>query len=108
MTDPSPRKTEFWWASIGGAQPEPVEKCTVNDRPAVYTLGCGDPFFLDESDCSVKLGTSVFVPGDSTREILDFSIKEPMDRPALTTRDERKALKEYRTPIRQHSWRGPR
>jgi hypothetical protein len=49
------RKTEFWWASIHGADPEPVEKTKHEDRPCVYTLGCADPFYLDEP--GVKLLT---------------------------------------------------
>lgn len=51
------RKTEFWWASIDGADPEPVERTKVDGRPAVYTCGCADPFYLDEPDCPVRFLT---------------------------------------------------
>lgn len=49
----SERKTEFWWASIHGADPEPVEKTEHDGRPCVFTLGCGDPFYLDDVPCAV-------------------------------------------------------
>ena len=113
MTDNSniKRKAEFYWASIGGANPEPVEKCLIDGRPAVYTLGCNDPFYLDGPDCPVVLGEiNSIVVGGLGFLILDTDNPTPMERPA-TLEDSRekmeKAEKDYEKSG-PHSWRGPR
>ena len=63
------RKTEFWWASIHGADPEPVEKTEREGRHCIYTLGCADPFYLDEP------GVLMFDPRDNGDP------ESPMERP---------------------------
>lgn len=103
------RKTEFWWASIAGADPEPVEKTQINGRPCVYTCGCADPFYLDDRDNPVRLGAVRNVPGmDELR--LDFRSKEPIERPSLADKAEAAEISRYYHPRRmpRHGWRGPR
>lgn len=53
---PTVRKTVFAWASIAGADAEPVELINVDGREGLYTLGCADPFWLDD----VSLGVIVY------------------------------------------------
>jgi hypothetical protein len=103
-------KSTFYWASIAGSDPEPVEVCTVDGRSACYTLGCGDAFFLDEKATPVRLGTSVLSPGDSSLKYLDFKTPEPMVRPMIADKVEAARIAaHYHPPKRkQHSWRGPR
>lgn len=106
----SGRKTEFRWASIHGADPEPVEKAEHEGRPCVYTLGCADPFYLDDS------GVVVFVDDEMKRP--------PSPREAQLRADDwqaqrdaaRKGFKTYLSPYGDrrkvsewaHGWRGPR
>lgn len=115
------RKAEFWWASVHGADPEPVEKTEHEGRPCVYTMGCEDPFYLDTEPCVV-----VFVPASNNGDAAS-----PLHRPlhpdvAETRRQEaqanadaesaayRKGSKTYvrvdgtRAPAAHHGWRGPR
>lgn len=111
-----PRKTEFYWASIAGAEPEPVELCTINGRRAVYTFGCGDPFFLDDKDTPVRLGTKRRVWGGIDPYFDPNTKAEPMDRPPLPTpsqvlrRKEERAYEKQRAYLaaHPHNWRGPR
>lgn len=110
----SERKTEFWWASIHGADPEPVEKTEHDGRPCVYTLGCADPFYLDEQPSAVLL----FDPRSN-----EFTKPEPIRRPFHPdkTLAEKAALGAARAAGRKtyisasgrrepvpHGWRGPR
>jgi hypothetical protein len=101
---PVPRKTQFYWASIHGADPEPVEICTVEGRRACYTLGCGDPFYLDEDPCPVL-----------------FVDQEAMLRPEHPDKKEAERAAKYagrrsylwkgkriHLPPVSHGWRGPR
>lgn len=91
----SARKAEFWWASIHGADPEPVEKAEHDGRPCVYTLGCADPFYLDETPCAVLL-------------IPSYPHKR-MDRPKhpdIQAAEEAEQIASIRA--RGHAWRGPR
>lgn len=108
----SERKTSFYWASIEGADPEPVELVLIDGRRAIYTCGCNDPFFLDDKDVKIKLGEEVpSICGGSPTWIFDDMGKPgPMSRPAFMSQTERKTQKEMhhtRIPVR-HSWRGPR
>jgi len=111
MTD---RKTEFWWASIHGADPEPVEKTEHEGRPCVYTLGCADPFYLDEAPCAV-----LFVSADGGiywpkmpghKASYEPGEAEPMERPLHPDKDRARqaALSAARRRQAAHSWRGPR
>lgn len=106
------RKAEFYWASIGGADPEPVELVVIDGRRAVYTCGCGDPFFLDDKTVRVKLGTSSasICGGSPTWVFDDLGAARPMQRPGRMATAEKRAQKEAyhtRVPV-VHSWRGPR
>ena len=108
------RKTEFYWASIGGADPEPVELVEIDERKAVYTCGCGDPFFLDAPDCPVRLGSEFNASAVGHHNhlwLLSFKGKpQPMERPVLASRREAAEMaKQYKEAHRRpHSWRGPR
>ncbi len=104
------RKTEFWWASIGGAEPEPVEKTEHEGRPCVYTLGCADPFYLDDPDCPVTLA-STNRPSGWRSLCFDVKNRLPMERPKLPNKDEAQSIDDMfhrRMPPRSHGWRGPR
>lgn len=91
------RKTKFAWASIAGADYEPVELVTNNGRKAMYTLGCADPFWLDE-----KVPEIIIYKGEN---------EYPLRRPdAIQTQVEKdKAEREYAEYRKgHHGWRGPR
>jgi hypothetical protein len=49
------RKARFGWASIAGADAEPVEIIEKNGRTGVLTTGCEDPFWLDDKKAGVLL-----------------------------------------------------
>lgn len=124
-------KTEFWWASIHGADPEPVEKTEHEGRPCVYTLGCADPFYLDEPGVQL-IGTEA--AWSSRRPTFVENLDQPvtlMERPnhpdkeaaeqAALAKDHelsnaawRAGRKTYvntagrRVEAVHHSWRGPR
>lgn len=100
MPKPIKRKSQFWWATIAGADCEPVEVATLNGERVAYTCGCGDPFYLDRPDCPL-----VLVPMDEFNEP-----DMPMVRP-LTPKQEKNAERAARralTIAASHSWRGPR
>jgi hypothetical protein len=89
-------KSQFWWATIAGADCEPVEVTKLDGERVAYTCGCGDPFYLDRPDCPC-----VLVP--------DYS-GEPMERP-LTPKQEAAQLRRERRQMAaagRHGWRGPR
>ncbi len=50
---PNIRKTHFGWASIAGADPEPVELIETDGRKGVLTTGCADPFWLDDEAAGI-------------------------------------------------------
>lgn len=103
------RKAEFWWASIHGADPEPVERTEHDGRPCVYTCGCADPFYLDEEPHLVRF----ISPGQGS---VAFGVyKAPplraMERPMHPDKEEAAVMSRYRSRIeraRVHGWRGPR
>lgn len=106
MTEPArrgyARKAEFWWASIHGADPEPVEKTERDGRPCVYTLGCADPFFLDQP--------GVLLIDDEAMPRPEHPDKEEARRAAKLA-DRRSYVwqgKRVQLPPIQHGWRGPR
>ena len=89
-------KSEFWWATIAGADCEPVEVTTLNGKRVAYTCGCGDPFPLDEPD-----SVCVLVDGPERRPLTpaqELAAKEERERQMEA--DRKKGIK--------HSWRGPR
>lgn len=73
----SNRKANFAWASIAGADAEPVELIEVEGRKGLYTLGCADPFWLDD------LSVGILVYGGS-----------PLDRPVNPETQEQRDLRE--------------
>ena len=86
-------KSEFWWASVAGADSEPVEVVKKDGERLAYTCGCGDPFYLDRPDCPVIL-------------IED----EAMDRPMTPKQEKNYWARQKRQAAiaRSHSWRGAR
>lgn len=65
---------EYWWVSVGGHPAEPatlVRKTLLRDgeekrreHVVAYTSGCGDPFFVDEDGCALKLIEQLDYPPD--------------------------------------------
>ena len=51
------RKTDFAWASIAGAGAEPVELIDVDGRKGILTIGCQDPFWLDDESAGIVVFT---------------------------------------------------
>ncbi len=104
------RKTQFFWASIAGADPEPVEVCTVDGRRACYTLGCGDPFFLDDPNSPVALGKMERIASAGKYwEYFTTREPKPLDRyPLEAALAGARAAAEKRWAATSHSWRGPR
>lgn len=115
------RKAKFCWASIAGADPEPVEMVSIDGRAAIYTCGCADPFYLDDASMPVRVGRGeqrsqnsdappVFVEDASwvaiSRPLLDDKWQADQDAKIA----ERTKLKEARrkSDVVSHGWRGPR
>lgn len=104
------RKTTFYWASIAGAEPEPVEVTMLDGRKVAYTLGCPDPFYLDEKPCPVKLGSKQREWGGMS-DFFDNRTKTPMLRPPLPTKYQKqrdKERREWENRPTGHRWRGDR
>ena len=96
MTDPKAeqqRKTLFAWASIAGADAEPVELIEQDGRKGVLTFGCPDPFWLDDDVAGVVVYAN------------DLSRPKSPETPEQQA--ERQAKYEAKKPY-GHSWRGPR
>jgi hypothetical protein len=87
------RKATFAWASIAGADPEPVELVEENGRKGVFTTGCIDPFWLDDPDAGVVLYVNPLV--------------RPENPETQEQRDARDAAYRARK-AEDHRWRGPR
>jgi hypothetical protein len=84
-------RTKFYWARVLGSNFEPVEVTKEDGKRVARTIGCPDPFFLDEPDCPCVLG-------------------ELMERPQTPEQEER-SLRHHRRVAalrQQHAWRGPR
>jgi hypothetical protein len=96
------RKTEFWWASIHGADPEPVEKAEHEGRPCVYTLGCADPFYLDEPGVFFIDDERMIRPWHPDKEEAARAAKLANRRSYVWQG------KRIRLPPPAHGWRGPR
>lgn len=82
---------KFAWASIAGADPEPVEISEHEGKMCIYTLGCGDPFFMDDPN-------------------LVFYVNQ-LERPDnLLTQDQidEKEREWRKSNSVKHGWRGPR
>ncbi len=103
------RKTVFYWASIAGADPEPVEVATVDGKRVAYTLGCPDPFPLGKGS-PVKLGREALEWGGHDVFFTTYS-PSPMDRPMHASEHQKQREKErieWENLIIEHRWRGPR
>ena len=115
------RKTTFAWASIAGADAEPVELMEVDGRKGLYTLGCADAFWLDDASIGIVVfgGTPLNRPDHpETQEQRDerestYKAKAAVKKAAYEWhRDNAKhgphcIEAECETPWR-HGWRGPR
>lgn len=119
------RKAKFCWASIAGADPEPVELTRIDGRPAIYTCGCADPFYLDDTSVPVRLGRSEAISqnGDASPLFTEDASWVVIPRPLLADKwqadnDAKIANQAARMKARQksgvrtfatsHGWRGPR
>lgn len=85
-------KTKFRWVCIAGADPEPAEEIEIEGRKGILTIGCQDPFWLDEKPEIVIYGDVVIRP----KRFLSLEQAE----------EQEKLWKEYES--KPHSWRGPR
>ena len=94
------RKTKFWWASVAGAECEPVEVTTLDGERVAYTCGCGDPFYLDRPDCPIELVPAKYTDGAMERALT----------PTQVTRAEKRRQRLIAKAMANgtHSWRGPR
>lgn len=93
MSEPQERKASFAWASIAGADAEPVEVIELDGRKGILTTGCADPFWLDDETA----GVVVYV--------------NTLDRPESPETEVQRAArqKEYEAyRATRHGWRGPR
>lgn len=104
------RKTEFWWASVVGADCEPVEVTMLGGERVAYTCGCADPFYLDRPDGLVVL----VAIGSRYDHESGVMVPAPLERP-LTPKQEGIKLKARDAQIKldakrgiHHGWRGPR
>jgi hypothetical protein len=121
----SDRKAKFCWASIAGADPEPVEMVRIDGRPAIYTCGCADPFYLDDKSVPVRLGRAEnrSQNSDASPVFLEEASWVAIARPLLADKwqadqdakiAERAARKKapsrsgVRSFVTSHGWRGPR
>jgi len=88
-------KDKFKWASIAGADPEPVEVIEVEGRLGIYTIGCEDPFWLDDKSAQIVLYAN--------------SLDRPPNPETQEQRDAKEALYlAERASGKRHGWRGPR
>lgn len=72
---PEIRKVDFGWASIAGADPEPVELIETDGRKGLLTIGCEDPFWLDDESVGIVVydGSPLSRPSNpETREQRDL------------------------------------
>jgi hypothetical protein len=96
------RKASFAWASIAGADPEPVELIDEKtfmgrgspSRKGVLTTGCQDPFWLDDEAAGVVLYVN--------------ELKRPLNPETQEQRDTRDAAYRAQRAAARHCWRGPR
>jgi hypothetical protein len=98
MTD-TERKAEFRWASIAGADPEPVEVIELDGRKGILTTGCADPFWLDDEAVGIVLHASAMgrpTPFESVDQRAKREAKYQAEKAA------------YNKAHPHHGWRGPR
>lgn len=86
--------SKFYWGSVAHARYEPIEVYKdEKGRRVGLTIGCKDPFFLDDPDCPCRLGEEMDRPEGP------FSPKQEAAQRGWETR---------RLGVSGHSWRGPR
>lgn len=104
------RKSRFFWASVAGADPEPVEVTEIDGRQVAYTCGCADPFYLDDSACPVVLGRmgSSVSAGKEWRYFTPESPKQLERYPLVKSLENERQEAERRYVKGAHRWRGPR
>jgi hypothetical protein len=97
-------KSEFWWASIAGANCEPVEVTMIDGKRVAYTCGCGDPFYIDEPECLCVLIPVYEYRGNGVDSY------GPMVRVLTPKQEKRQEAKERRInrELARHRWRGQR
>jgi hypothetical protein len=121
---PKNRKTNFVWVSIAGADAEPAELIETDGRKGILTIGCQDPFWLDDKTAGIIVydGDSLIRPNNpetqeqrDLRERIYQAKKTAVNRAYEWHRDHAKhgpdceaagcsgREKEY-----THGWRGPR
>lgn len=117
----SERKAKFCWASIAGADPEPVELVRIDGRLAIYTCGCADPFYLNDVSMPVRLGhgEQLSQNSDASPVFIEDASYVAISRPFLGDKwqadqdakiAERAKLRQARrkSGVISHGWRGPR
>lgn len=93
------RKTLFYWASIAGADLEPVEVIEDKGRKGVLTTGCADVFWLDDVSAGVVLYDEPFKRPENPETA---EKREARTREYLARRERMWAAGLH------HGWRGPR
>jgi hypothetical protein len=93
-------KVKFYWASIAGADPEPVEIIEIAGRKAVITIGCSDPFFLDDTMISIRIDKNMMERPHKR----GFQTAEEAEAARLAYEQQPKTQRYHQT----HGWRGPR
>lgn len=118
----SERKAQFCWASIAGADPEPVELVRIDGRLAIYTCGCADPFFLNDKSVPVRVGRTEIRSqnSDASPVFIEDASLVAISRPLLGDKwqadqdakiAEKAKLRQARRKsgvVFSHGWRGPR
>lgn len=49
------RKSQFYWAVVGDGSPEPVAVRGERGSRQAFTIGCPDPYLIDQGDCPCRL-----------------------------------------------------
>ncbi len=103
MTD----KTQFYWAIIGDANPEPVAVTTLDGKRVAYTIGCPDPFDLDSGNIELVESSGMFGGGVWREEPVKLSPPEKLksaDHTRLRQEAEMRLERDKKRGI-SHGWR---
>lgn len=100
--------SRIYWGSVAGHAAEPVRIEWRNGELIGFTLGCGDPFILNEADCPLKiLGNSAKIRPDAHNFLSNAfalsgqpTVAEEFGGPPC------KPVKNVKSLI-NHGWRGP-
>lgn len=97
------RKEIFHWASIAGAEPEPVELIESSvGRKGLLTIGCQDPFWLDDKSAGI-----IVYDGSLLQRPLNPETKEERNLREQIYETKQKAIKASYEWHRLHSMHGP-